>query len=80
MTPEKRADLRLVSTHAVRQSVAVVRIIHDLAGGTSVYLSSPIQRRLRDAETMTQHMIASASTYELVGRVMLGGYHETMQL
>jgi hypothetical protein len=35
---------------------------------------------LRDAETMTQHMIASASTYELVGRVMLGGYHETMQL
>ncbi len=80
MTPEKRADLRLVSTHAVRQSVAVVRIIHDLAGGTSVYLSSPIQRRLRDAETMTQHMIANASTYELVGRVMLGGYNETMQL
>jgi len=58
----------------------VVRTIHDLAGGTSVYLQSPIQRRLRDAETMTQHMISNAGTYELVGRVMLGGYHESMQL
>ena len=80
MTPEKKADLRLVSTYAVRQSVEVVRTIHDLAGGTSVYLQSPIQRRLRDAETMTQHMISNAGTYELVGRVMLGGYHESMQL
>ncbi len=80
MTPEKRAELRLVATYAVRQSVEVVRAIHDLAGGTSVYMTSPIQRRLRDAETMTQHMISSASTYELVGRVMLGGYNSNMML
>lgn len=80
MEPEKKAELRLVSTYAVRQSVEVVRAIHDLAGGTSVYLNSPIQRRLRDAETMTQHMISNAGTYELVGRVMLGGYDPSMQL
>lgn len=80
MTPERRADLRLISTHAVRRSVAVVRAAHDIAGGTSVYKTSAIQRRLRDAETMTQHMIANAATYELAGRVILGGYHETMQL
>ncbi|MDB2668493.1 acyl-CoA dehydrogenase family protein [Alphaproteobacteria bacterium] len=80
ITPEKRAEMRLVSTYAVRQSVEVVRAIHDLAGGTSVYMSSSIQRRLRDAETMTQHMISSASTYELVGRVMLGGYKPDMML
>jgi hypothetical protein len=29
---------------------------------------------------MTQHMISSASTYELVGRVMLGGYNSNMML
>ena len=80
MTPERRADLRLISTHAVRRGVNVVRAAHDIAGGTSVYKTSNIQRRLRDAETMTQHMIANAATYELAGRVILGGYHETMQL
>jgi alkylation response protein AidB-like acyl-CoA dehydrogenase len=80
MTPEKRADLRLVSTHAVRHCVHVVRAVHDLAGGTSVYRTSPIQRRLRDAETMTQHMITNADTLALVGRVMLGGWHAKMQL
>jgi len=80
MTPEKRADLRLVSTHAVRNCVQVVRAVHDMAGGTSVYRTSPIQRRLRDAETMTQHMITNADTLALVGRVMLGGWNSKMQL
>ena len=80
MTPQRRADLRLISTHAVRRSVTVVRAAHDIAGGTSVYKTSAVQRRLRDAETMTQHMIANANTYELAGRVMLGGYHAAMQL
>ena len=80
MTPHRRADLRLISTHAVRRAVSVVRSAHDIAGGTSVYKTSAVQRRLRDAETMTQHMIANAATYELAGRVMLGGYHESMQL
>ena len=80
MTPARRADLRLISTHAVRRAVQVVRAAHDIAGGTSVYKTSTIQRRLRDAETMTQHMIANAATYELAGRVLLGGYHEGMQL
>lgn len=80
MTPHRRADLRLISTHAVRRAVSVVRSAHDIAGGTSVYKTSAVQRRLRDAETMTQHMIANAATYELAGRVMLGGYHQSMQL
>jgi alkylation response protein AidB-like acyl-CoA dehydrogenase len=80
MTPEKRADLRLISTHAVRRGVQVVRAAHDIAGGTSVYKTSHLQRRLRDSETMTQHMIANANTYELAGRVLLGGYHPSMQL
>lgn len=80
ITPEQRADLRLISTHAVRVCVQVVRQMHDLAGGTSVYKTSAIQRRLRDSETMTQHMIANAATYEMIGRVRLGGYHKAMQL
>jgi alkylation response protein AidB-like acyl-CoA dehydrogenase len=54
--------------------------VHDIAGGTSVYKDSALQRRLRDAQTMTQHMITNAATYEMTGRVLLGGYHPGMQL
>ncbi len=80
VTPEIKADLRLASTHAVRTCAEVVRHVHDIAGGTSVYKQSAIQRRLRDAQTMTQHMITNATTYEMTGRVLLGGYHPGMQL
>ena len=78
--PVMKADLRLASTHAVRSCAEVVRRVHDIAGGTSVYKQSAIQRRLRDAQTMTQHMITNATTYEMTGRVLLGGYHPGMQL
>ena len=80
ISPETKADLRLAATHAVRHCADIVRRAHDIAGGTSVYRDSAIQRRLRDAQTMTQHMITNAATYELTGRVFLGGYHPSMQL
>ncbi len=80
VTVEIKAALRLAATHAVRRAANVVRAAHDIAGGTSVYRDSAIQRRLRDAQTMTQHMITNTNTYELTGRVLLGGYHPSMQL
>ena len=79
-TIAQKADLRLATTHAVRQSAAVVRAAHDMAGGSSVFQKNPIQRRLRDADTMTQHMITGPAIYEMVGRVMLGGHFEGMML
>ncbi len=80
LTVGKKADLRLVCTHAVRQCANVIRGVHDMAGGTSVYRTSTIQRRLRDAETMTQHIMTGPATYEMIGRVMLGGHHDGMML
>lgn len=75
-----RADIRLAATHAVQQSCAAIRSLHDMAGGSAVYQTSPIQKRLRDAETMTQHMITSSARFEMAGRVLLGDYHPGMQL
>lgn len=75
-----RADFRLAATHAVRQALQVVRDMHDLAGGTAVYKTSPLQRRLRDGETMTQHVMTNAASYEMVGRVQLGGFRPDMLL
>ena len=43
-----------------------------MAGGTSVYRRSPIQRRFRDIHVATQHMVVNPSTYEIAGRLLLG--------
>ena len=77
---ETKMRLRLVSTHAVRSCVRVLGAIHDMAGGTSVYNQSSIQRRLRDGQTMTQHIITGPGTYDVIGRIMLGGYQPSMMI
>lgn len=67
-----RADVRLAATNAVRRGADVARSMYDLAGGSSVFLSSSLQRRMRDAHVATQHMMVSPQTYELIGRVGFG--------
>jgi alkylation response protein AidB-like acyl-CoA dehydrogenase len=69
---ELRRDLRLACTFATRTSVAVVDALHDLAGGTAVYESSPLARRFRDAHAATAHFQVNLATYELLGRLLLG--------
>lgn len=69
---EQRATLRLAATHATRVSANVTRSMYDLGGGSSVYLSSPLQRRFRDAHAGTQHAMVGPSTWELAGRVLMG--------
>ena len=72
LTTERRAALRLVAVHAVDAAVKATDICYTLGGGTSVYRSSPLQRRFRDVHVITQHMMVAAPTYELAGRVLLG--------
>jgi alkylation response protein AidB-like acyl-CoA dehydrogenase len=68
----QRALLRLAATNATRRSADVTRAMYDLAGGSSVFLSSPLQRRFRDAHVATQHLMIAPPTYELTGRVLMG--------
>lgn len=77
---ERRRDLRLATTHAVRSSVAVVDAMYNLGGGSSVYRSSPLQRMFRDVHTASQHMMVGPSTLELTGRLLLGVDVNTTQL
>lgn len=67
-----RARLRLASTHATRVSAEACRDLHDLAGGSAVYLDNPLQRRFRDAHVATQHMMVAPPTLEVTGRALLG--------
>jgi len=71
MTLPRRASLRLAATHMTRTAAEMVRRVQDLAGGASVFLDDPLQRRLRDAQTMTAHIMTAPATYELTGRALL---------
>jgi indole-3-acetate monooxygenase len=68
---EQRAALRLAATHATAAAAAAVDVAYDLGGGTSIYETSPLQRRFRDIHAATQHMLVGPSTWELTGRLML---------
>jgi alkylation response protein AidB-like acyl-CoA dehydrogenase len=69
---ELRARLRLAATHAVEASAAAVDAAYNLAGGTAIYESGPLQRRFRDVHAATQHMLVGPATWEVAGRVLLG--------
>ncbi len=77
---EDRAALRMAASHAMGESAAVVSEMYALAGGSSIYGSSPLGRRFRDIHVATQHMLVGPSTWELAGRVMLGVPADTDQL
>lgn len=68
----ERARVRLAATCAVKQCVRAVDAAYELGGGSSIYLGSPLQRCLRDAHVVTQHMMVSDASFELAGRVLLG--------
>jgi len=77
---ERRAGLRLAATHAASECVRATETAYRHGGGSAIYESSPLQRRLRDAQTVTQHMLVAPSTWELTGRLLLGQPTDTTQL
>ena len=69
---EDRAKMRLAAIYAAQTSSEVIARLHRLAGGTSIFLSSPIQRRLRDGHIATQHRMVSETNLQLLGQIVLG--------
>src|SRR6516162_2334693 len=58
--------------HCVGLCVEVVQLIYKAAGGAAVYQKGPLDRCLRDILTANQHVVATARTYEMAGRLLLG--------
>jgi len=75
-----RLGLRLAATHATRTAAEVAGAMYQAGGGSSIYDSSPLQRRFRDANVATQHMMVAPATFELAGRLLLGLPTDTSQL
>ncbi|HEU0023240.1 MAG TPA: acyl-CoA dehydrogenase family protein [Thermoleophilaceae bacterium] len=75
-----RLSVRLAATHATRTARGVVDACYELGGGSSIYTSSPLQRRFRDVHAATQHMLVAPATWELTGRLLLDLPTDTSQL
>lgn len=72
LTPEQRARIRAAATWATRTAADVVDTAYTAGGGTAMYSSNPLQRRLRDVHAITQHFAVKADTYTKVGAVLAG--------
>jgi alkylation response protein AidB-like acyl-CoA dehydrogenase len=70
----------MAATHATTVGAQVTEAAYRLGGATSIYDSSPLQRRLRDSQVATQHMMVAPATWELTGKVLLGVDTDTSQL
>jgi alkylation response protein AidB-like acyl-CoA dehydrogenase len=68
----ERARLRATGPQVVSMVAQVVDAAYTAGGGTSVYDSSPLQRRLRDIRALTQHAAAGRDFFAIVGALLAG--------
>lgn len=69
---DDRIQLRMASTHAIRQSAEVIDIVYNLTGSNAIFSSTAIQRRFQDAHAITQQIQGREAHYETVGQHFLG--------
>jgi alkylation response protein AidB-like acyl-CoA dehydrogenase len=80
LADELKVGLRLAATHATATAAEVANAMYRAGGGSSIYAESPLQRRFRDANVATQHMMVAPSSWELSGRLLFGLPTDTSQL
>jgi indole-3-acetate monooxygenase len=76
-TPEHRARIRASATWATDTAAAVVDTAYRAGGGSSVYRSNPLQRRLRDVHALTQHFLLKLDSLTTAGAVLAGQHVDT---
>lgn len=72
LTWEQRGLLWLSSTQAVTQALQAVDLMFRAGGASSIYVTSPLERCLRDIRTAAQHHVVTPGNYEVVGQLYLG--------
>jgi len=67
-----RARIRAAAAWATERAADVVRAAYRAGGGGSVYAASPLQRRLRDVDALTQHFLVRRDTLTTAGAILAG--------
>ncbi len=70
---EDRVLTALARYNAFQTARSIVQKMYNLVGGSSIYKPSPLDRWLRDSQTMCQHAVAQDSILQLTGNVLVGG-------
>ena len=71
-TMRQLALVRIAANQVVETAASVAKAANTLAGGSSIYTRSPLQRHARDADAVTHHFTAAPHVWEEAGRVLLG--------
>jgi alkylation response protein AidB-like acyl-CoA dehydrogenase len=71
-TAEDRAALYSAGLHAAAIARAGVMAMHAAAGTPALYIDCPLERSVRDLQTMERHIAAQPVWLEDAGRVLLG--------
>ena len=71
-TMRQMAMNRVACLNAAETGASVTRTANTLAGGSSIYTKSTMQRHMRDAEAITHHFTVAPHVWEDAGRVFLG--------
>lgn len=69
---ERRMQIRLAATFAIREATAIADAAYNAAGATAIFTSNPFERRLRDMHALAQQVQGRASHFANVGRYLLG--------
>jgi alkylation response protein AidB-like acyl-CoA dehydrogenase len=80
VTMERRAALRVASTHAIQLAGQVVEAIYKLTGAAAIFDGRLIQRHFQDIHVITQHVQGRLGNYEVVGQHWLGLEVDQMRL
>jgi alkylation response protein AidB-like acyl-CoA dehydrogenase len=75
---EQRARSRAAAVWIVERAIDAVDLAYRSGGGTSLYLDSPLQRRLRDVHALSQHFLVKPDTLTTAGAILAGQDVEVM--
>jgi indole-3-acetate monooxygenase len=73
LTPDERVSTLLPRVNSFRAARRIVNKLYDLLATTSIYEPSPMDRWLRDATTMCQHIVAQDQVVQSAGAYLVGG-------
>ena len=72
LTLQQRARIRAAAVWATERAADVVRAAYRAGGGGSIHAASPLQRRLRDINALTQHFLVRRDTLTTAGAILAG--------
>ena len=64
--------LRMCTTFAIQEAMAVVDVLYHEAGATAIMAANPFERRFRDLHAVAQQVQARRAKFELIGQRLLG--------